>query len=223
MNNQTQELLDISGGIVFSTIYNTNMQKDQMSITDQIIMNEAEDKILDVFLTPKSLDYNDFRHLFYPSNNKQFQMSVNNESSFFLNNWFITDDDGSHKFILHEFVISTIEHHLGISRHNFNPALKINLEKQLIKYNDIRKFNRFGTVYALTWAEISTLLEQIGVIYNRAEDNKVLLTLILNYTTPLVEGFMIRFHLPFVVENIYKGWNHFDRLPLLNRNNLYNT
>ena len=77
MNNQTQELLDISGGIVFSTIYNTNMQKDQMSITDQIIMNEAEDKILDVFLTPKSLDYNDFRHLFYPSNNKNLEQERN--------------------------------------------------------------------------------------------------------------------------------------------------
>ena len=64
MNDQTQELLDISGGIVFSTIYNTNMQKSRMSITDQIIMNETDDNILDIFLTPKSLDYNNFRHLF---------------------------------------------------------------------------------------------------------------------------------------------------------------
>lgn len=222
MNDQTQELLDISGGIVFSTIYNTNMQKSRMSITDQIIMKETDDNILDIFLTPKSLDYNNFRHLFYPTNSKHFQMSVANESSLFLSNWLITDEDGTHKFVLYDFVISAIEHHLGISRNNFNPALKIHLEKELIRINDIRKFNRFGTVYALSWSEISTLLEQIGVIYNRTGDNRVLLTLILNYQTPLVDGFIMRFHLPFIVDDIYKEWNDFDRLPLLNKNNLYN-
>ena len=79
---------------------------------------------------------------------------------------------------------------------------------------DFKDFNTNGTGYALTWNEISTLLEQIGVLYNNTEDNSTLLTLILNFNSPYVPGLTIRLYFPFIVYDIYKNWNHNDKASL---------
>jgi hypothetical protein len=73
---------------------------------------------------------------------------------------------------------------------------------------NFKEFNKNGTGYALTWNEITTLLEQIGILYNDTDDNSALLTLILNFNSPYVPGLTIRMYFPFIVYDIYKDWHH---------------
>ena len=214
-NNTTQDLsddiTDISGGILFASLYNTPVLKNQISITDQII-NDLDNNIIDINLLPKRIDYNTFRQVFYPTNNKHFQLSNTNESLLNLNNWYVYTSDGAYEFILHDFIFSAIEEFLGVSRNNFNPAFKIFLEKELLKTDNIRDFNKNGTTYALTWDEISVLLEQLGILYNDNGDDKVLLTLILNWKSKKIDNLNVRIYMPFVVSDIYKGWEQGSRL-----------
>lgn len=207
-------LVDVSGGIVFATLYNSNQLKTNMSIIDQISDDGEYGNIVDITLQPKRINYNTFRHIFYPTNNKHFQMNVTRNTTINFDDWIVNTDDGSHKFIFYDFMMSSIEHFLGVSRENFNPAIKIHLEKKLTKMVNFKDFNNNGTGYALTWDEISTLLEQIGVLYNDNDDNSTLLTLLLNFTTPYVPGLKIRLYFPFIVYDIYKNWNHNNKITL---------
>tara|TARA_B100000214_G_C23725588_1_gene516359 strand:- start:236 stop:661 length:426 start_codon:yes stop_codon:yes gene_type:complete len=138
-------------------------------------------------------------------------MNVTKNTIINFDDWIVNTDDGSHEFIFYDFMISSIEHYLGVSRENFNPAIKIHLEKKLVGMKNFKDFNTNGTGYALSWNEISTLLEQIGVLYNNTEDNSTLLTLILNFNSPHVPGLTIRLYFPFIVYDIYKNWNHNDK------------
>ena len=207
-------IIDVSGGIVFATLYNSNQSKANMSIVDQIVDDGEHGNIVDITLQPKRINYNTFRHIFYPTNNKHFQMNVTRNTIINFDDWIVNTDDGSHEFIFYDFMMWSIEHYLGVSRENFNPAIKIHLEKKLVGMKDFKDFNNHGTGYALTWNEISTLLEQIGVLYNNTEDNSTLLTLILNFNSPYIPGLTIRLYFPFIVYDIYKNWNHSDKATL---------
>ena len=209
------DVTDISGGILFASLFNNIQNKTDMTILDQIMDNEHE-KIVDIVLVPKELSYSNFRNIFYPTNNKHFQMNITNENVLNLDNWFVSTSDGIHPFVLHDFVFSAIEEFLGVSKFNLNPSLKIAIEKTLLKYPNIREFNKHGSLYALSWFEITTLLEQVGILYNETNDNKALLSMLLNLTHPFIKGLTIRIYLPFVVTNIYKGWN--DKLKIDNFN-----
>ena len=206
--------IDVSGGLVFATLYNSNQLKTKMSIVDQITDDGEYGNIVDITLQPKRINYNTFRHIFYPTNTKHFQMNVTRNTTINFDDWIVNTDDGSHKFIFYDFMISSIEHFLGVTRENFNPAIKIHLEKKLTGIKNFKDFNNNGTGYALTWDEISTLLEQIGVLYNNTDDNTTLLTLLLNFTTPYVPGLKIRLYFPFIVYDIYKNWNHNSKITL---------
>ena len=205
--------IDVSGGIVFATLYNSNKLKKDMSIVDQIADDGDYGNIVDITLQPKRINYNTFRHVFYPTNNKHFQMGVTRNTIINFDDWNVNTGDGIHKFIFYDFMLSSIEHYLGVSRENFNPAIKIHLEKKLSGMINFKDFNNNGTGYALTWDEISTLLEQIGVLYNsNTVDNSALLTLILNFNTPYVPGLTIRIYFPFIVYDIYKNWKHDNKI-----------
>ena len=214
-NNTNNNIIDVSGGLMFATLYNSNQAKANMSIVDQIADDGEHESIVDITLQPKTINYNTFRHLFYPTNNKHFQMDITKNTIINFDDWTVNTDDGSHKFIFHDFMMSSIEHFLGVSRENFNPAIKIHLEKQLCGMKNFKDFNNHGTGYALTWNEISTLLEQIGVLYNDNDDDSTLLTLLINYQTPYVPGLTIRLYFPFIVFDIYKNWNHNNKIPLI--------
>ena len=205
------DITDVSGAILFASIYNTFIPKSKLDILDQIVDDDTN-RIIDITLMPKQIDYNTFRQSFYPTNNKQYLTSVLNQNLLKFSTWMVDTSDGIHPFIFYDFVISAIEQYLGVSRINFNPTLRISLEKQLINTDDIRSFNKNGTQYALSWNEIVSLLEQIGVIFNKDEDDSTLLTLVLNYSTPLVKDFSVRIFLPFVVTGIYKGWDQSSKL-----------
>jgi|MDSZ01.3.fsa_nt_gb hypothetical protein len=212
--NSSFNTIDVSGGIVFATLYNSNKQKSEMSIVDQITDDGDYGNIVDITLQPKTINYNTFRHVFYPTNNKHFQMNVTRNNLINFDDWTVYTTDGSHKFVFYDFMMSSIEHFLGVSRENFNPAIKIHLEKKLASMKTFKDFNNSGTAYALTWSEISTLLEQIGVLYNDDNDNDALLTIVLNFHTPYVPGLTIRMFFPLIVRNIYKDWNHNSKQPL---------
>jgi len=200
--------IDVSGGIVFATLYNSNKLKQDLSIVDQIADDGEYGNIVDITLQPKRINYNTFRHVFFPTNNKHFQMNITKNNIINFNNWSINTGDGVHEFVFYDFMISAIEHFLGVSRENFNPAVKIHLEKKLAGMRNFKEFNKNGTGYALTWNEITTLLEQIGILYNDTDDNSALLTLILNFNSPYVPGLTIRMYFPFIVYDIYKDWHH---------------
>tara|TARA_Y100000991_G_scaffold203515_1_gene178269 strand:+ start:950 stop:1597 length:648 start_codon:yes stop_codon:yes gene_type:complete len=212
--NYGTNTIDVSGGILFASLYNSNKVKSEMSIVDQILDDGDYGNIVDITLEPKRINYNTFRHVFYPTNNKHFQMNVTRNSVTNFDDWAVNTDDGRHKFVFFDFMISSIEHYLGVSRANFNPAIKIHLEKKLAGMFTFRDFNMNGTAYALTWNEISTLLEQVGVLYNSTNDNSALLTMVLNFNTPYVEGLTIRIFFPFVVYDIYRNWHHDKKLNL---------
>ena len=215
MNNiYNNDIVDVSGGILFATLYNSNKLKSNMSIIDQITDDGEYGNIVDITLQVKRIDYNTFRHIFFPTNNKHFQMNVTRNNIINFDDWIVSTSDGSHKFIFYDFMMSSIEHFLGVSRENFNPAIKIHLEKKLSGMRNFKDFNNNGTGYALTWDEISTLLEQIGVLYNDNNDNSTQLTLLLNFNTPYVPGLTVRLYFPFIVYDIYKNWNQSNKITI---------
>ena len=218
MNYSNNDYTDISGGILFASLYNSSKNKDNMSITDQMAEDGEYGNVVDIVLQAKNIDYNTFRNVFYPTNTKHFQLSLVDTEILNFDNWYVSTDDGTYRFIFFDFIMSAIEHYLGVSRLNFNPALKIHLEKKLSNMRSLRQFNSYGSAYALTWNEISNLLSQLGILYNNNNDNKALLTLVLNFESPYVPGLTVRIFLPFVVNDIYKNWNQNDRLPLRLRN-----
>ena len=211
--NNSNDISDCSGEIIFAAIYNTKIDKDDMSLLDNIVIDDS-DKIIDITLKSREITYIEYRLLVYPTTTGHFQMNKLNKTYLQFDKWQIETDDGDHPFIYYDFIMSAIERNKGISKHSFNPALKITLEKKLVQLINFSDFITNGSIYALTWHEITTLLEQIGVLYNVDEnkhDKPICLTMVLNFKPPYTTDLVIRIYCPFIVTGIYKGWS-----PLIN-------
>ena len=207
-SSDSYDITDCSGELIFATLYNTPMSKDNMTILDNIVIDDSN-KIIDITLKPREITYNDFRLINYPTTTGHFQMNKINNTYLNFDQWEIETDDGISKFIFYDFIFSAIEQKIGINKNSFNPALKLTIEKQAVKMNNFTDFITHGSVYALTWHEITTLLEQIGLIYN-VDENKnekpICLTMVLNYKPLFVQDLTIRIYCPFIVTGIYKNW-----------------
>ena len=61
--NYGTNTIDVSGGILFASLYNSNKVKSAMSIVDQILDDGDYGNIVDITLEPKRINYNTFRHV----------------------------------------------------------------------------------------------------------------------------------------------------------------
>lgn len=199
---------DCSGELIYAALYNTQMDQDKMSLLDNIIIDDS-DSIIDITLKSREITYNDFRLLMYPTSTGYLQMNKVNTTYLPFDQWEIETDDGTSPFIYYDFIMSAIEQNLGVNKNSFNPALRIILERKLVKFIKITDFIKNGSLFALTWHEITTLLEQIGILYH-IDENKhtdpVCLTMVLNFKPPFTTDLVIRIYCPFIVTGIYKGW-----------------
>lgn len=203
------DISDCSGQLLYASLFNTQIDKDNMSLLDNIVIDES-DNIIDITLKARDITYNEFRLLVYPTTTGSLQMNKINTTYLQFDQWEIETDDGTHPFIYYDFIISAIEQKLGVNKNSFNPALRILLEKKLVKFINFTDFIKNGSLFALTWHEITTLLEQIGILYH-IDENKhtdpVCLTMVLNFKPPFTTDLVIRIYCPFIVTGIYKGWS----------------
>ena len=203
------DISDCSGELLYASLYNTQIDKDSMSFLDNINIDES-DNIIDIELKAKEITYNDFRLILYPTTTGHLHMNKSNKTYLRFDQWEIETDDGTHPFIFHDYIMSALQQQMGVNKHSLNPALRILLDKKLVQYVNFTDFIKNGSLFALTWHEITLLLEQIGTLYNTDENehnDPICLTMILNFKPPFKNDLFIRIHCPFIVTGIYKGWS----------------
>ena len=113
------DISDCSGQLLYASLFNTQIDKDNMSLLDNIVIDES-DNIIDITLKAREITYNEFRLLVYPTTTGSLQMNKINTTYLQFDQWEIETDDGTHPFIYYDFIISAIEQKLGVNKNSHN-------------------------------------------------------------------------------------------------------
>ena len=119
--------------ITFGICYNINP-------SDDLLDTETNIKTKIFNFKPHDIKLSQFKNLFYQNELGIYYINEVYKDSEFINfgKQKITDRDGTYKLNkLNEYVISTYEEILNVSRDNFNDIILMNLNRELLKINSL--------------------------------------------------------------------------------------
>ena len=193
---------DCSASVVIASMYNTFT--DAQASTPSVV--DASQCVLE--LDPILLDMDEFRELFYPSSSGAFSLNAGlrgaGVTSF--NEQTLSDQDGTHEFNLMDFCLSCYESELNIQRSNISPLHLIQLQKDLARY--MTMFDIRGSTYGLKWAEVVSVLEQVGAL--KHPDEAILFKVVFNYVnTSFMKTQPIQIVFNYKVVNMFPNYSQY--------------
>jgi len=167
---------------------------------------EFDGNIID--LDTIDISENDFRELFYASNNNElFTLNCANteskENITFNSQKYITIDDGEDlSFNLIDAIVSSYSTDLGVQKDCFEPCSIIDIQKQLTSIRTLCDICEVKC--SLKWSEVISSLRSLGANVDKDAIHRLRVNALFTNSNPQVKHIMIRFNYDVTLDNSYK-------------------
>lgn len=193
--------LDCSASVVIATLNNSYAPFCE---TDSCLQTNNNCSIdLDLI----DITFEQFIDTFYSNTSGSFQINPTaiDKDILKFSSQTVTDDDGVQPFNLLDFVLACVEENSQITRNNLHPSALITLQKDIFKYNSLVDVK--GTVNALKWKEVLSVLHQLGTL--RHPDELICFKVIFYYKNECFSKVPVPITFNFRVSGLAPEWKHY--------------